>query len=489
MRAKYCPCKNTYTINNCDCEKKGGMYYSALPHGIGSLVGQGNSIINGVVSNPVYDDGNTGNGGNSGGDNGGDNGGNNGGDNVVDVNSVPISNSVSTSNPDEGYTALVLVDDEIVTDDFSVVYDRNNDGRGEMYNAGNFVYHQSVEQKVGDFKVRSSEYGTFNETPSNLEATVVYRYSFNGNTGNTYGYHPSSQSTDINPGLVDTLSRDFGGSIGVRKYSHFNECRDESFNKVVQTLQLREENSLSNSAFETTVYKESSITDWSVGMSVYSDSNGTSVTESYVDSYATGNDLDRYHFISKNSSSVWVLVRCTDGIVTHIEAVNDTNYIRFSQFYNVTISNQPSEQAPGGRLATTKAWVESKLSDENAVFEDSDSLEFTTVKFSIDTNAFRRPLKRLVLDLSEDNLGEVGTRLYRSTYPTNAGIVFHKQLAYEDANTDLLTESDEARYSFKLLANGKDGFNNLEFNEQPLLILEIDNATGLVSDRAWINTN
>lgn len=45
MRARYCPCKNTYTINNCNCEKKGRMYYSALPHGIGSLVGQGNSNI------------------------------------------------------------------------------------------------------------------------------------------------------------------------------------------------------------------------------------------------------------------------------------------------------------------------------------------------------------------------------------------------------------------------------------------------------------
>ena len=45
MKAKYCPCKNTYTINNCKCEKKGRMYYSALPHGIGSLVGQGNSNI------------------------------------------------------------------------------------------------------------------------------------------------------------------------------------------------------------------------------------------------------------------------------------------------------------------------------------------------------------------------------------------------------------------------------------------------------------
>ena len=50
MKANYCPCKNTYTINNCNCEKKGRNYYSALPHGIGSLVGQGNSNINQVTN-------------------------------------------------------------------------------------------------------------------------------------------------------------------------------------------------------------------------------------------------------------------------------------------------------------------------------------------------------------------------------------------------------------------------------------------------------
>ena len=50
MKANYCPCKNTYTINNCNCEKKGRMYYSALPNGIGSLVGQGNSNINQVTN-------------------------------------------------------------------------------------------------------------------------------------------------------------------------------------------------------------------------------------------------------------------------------------------------------------------------------------------------------------------------------------------------------------------------------------------------------
>ena len=42
MKAFYCTCKNTYTINNCDKCKEG---YSALRHGIGPLTGQGNSVV------------------------------------------------------------------------------------------------------------------------------------------------------------------------------------------------------------------------------------------------------------------------------------------------------------------------------------------------------------------------------------------------------------------------------------------------------------
>ena len=42
MRAKYCKCKNTYTINNCDCDKEQFYYWS---QGIGSTINQGNSKV------------------------------------------------------------------------------------------------------------------------------------------------------------------------------------------------------------------------------------------------------------------------------------------------------------------------------------------------------------------------------------------------------------------------------------------------------------
>ena len=42
MRAKYCKCKNTYTIDKCDCDKEQFYYWS---QGIGSTINQGNSNV------------------------------------------------------------------------------------------------------------------------------------------------------------------------------------------------------------------------------------------------------------------------------------------------------------------------------------------------------------------------------------------------------------------------------------------------------------
>jgi hypothetical protein len=264
--------------------------------------------------------------------------------------------------------------------------------------------------------------------------------------------------------------------------------RDYSFSDTVTLLQMREENSLDNSSFETTIYKEDSISDWVVGMSIYSDATGTSITDNYVDTYAVTNDIDRYHFISKNSSGVWVLVRCTDGIVTHVEAVDSVNYVRLSEMYLVSIVNNPYESKPSGRIETFKPWIEAKLADTEAVFNSSSqSVDYTTVKFSISESSSNRQGFRRVLDLQGGVLGSVGSKVYIHTGPTNIQNVFHKQLVSEDADSSLIGASDEQRYEILTLSPWKDYVNNLEFNEQPWLLLEIDKATGLISDREWIN--
>jgi len=387
----------------------------------------------------------------------------------------------------EGMTSISLPSDSLIpSTSHSVYYDTNNDGRGEMKNLYNHSYAQDSIQNIGDFKVRSAEYGTFNDNPSSLEPVVVYEYDFNTNTGNTFGYHPQAQSLSRNPNLVNTLER-VNSAQGDFKYFHFSNGRDESFSDRLTTLIAREENSLDNSTFETTVYKEDSISDWTVGMSIYSDATGTSVTDNYVDNYANGNDLDRYHFISKNSSGVWVLVRCTDGIVTHVEAVDSVNYVRISEMHKVSILNTPYETQPA-RLPEFKTWIEGKLSDPEAVFISGyGSLSYTTVKFSVNPSASSRATQRVSLDLQNGVLGSVGDRVYYSTSNWNANSVFHNYLASLDGEDFLLEASDQSRYETLTLSLVRDTENDLDFNEQPLLLLEIDNATGLISDREWIN--
>ena len=389
----------------------------------------------------------------------------------------------------EGSTAIDLPDDVITpSENYSVVYDKNNNGRGEMRGTGySYELLQASEETLGDFKVRSAEYGTFNSSPSSLESVTVYQYNFNANTGNTFGYHPDQQDLSINPDLVNTLES-YTSSVGNFKYFNFRNGRDEAFSNTVALLQMREENSLDNSAFETTVYKEDSISDWTVGMSIYSDATGTSVTDNYVDTYATVNDLDRYHFISKNSSGVWVLIRCTDGIVTHVEAVDSVNYVRLAEMFTVSISNNPYEARVKGKISSFRPWIESKLADPNAVFyRGSQSVDYTTVKFSINGSSYYRDRYRRVLDLEGGVLGSVGSRVYSHIGPLNTQNVFHKQLISTDGESSLIGANDEDRYIVEVFSLWKDFVNNLDFNEQPWLLLEIDKATGLISDREWIN--
>jgi hypothetical protein len=392
-----------------------------------------------------------------------------------------------------GGTSATTPTDVSESGEYAVKYDLDNDGRGEVKFSSQVTNRldQNTKNAFGDFKVRSAEYGTFNSSPTSLEEVTVYAYDFNSNEGNFYGYHPSSQSLSLNPDLVNTLERDFGTDplgnyIGPKKYWHFEFGQDEPFNKTLARLQQREERSLPLTNFETTVFKEVSILDWTVGMSIYSDAIGTSITDNYVDSYANVNDLDRYHFISKNASGVWVLVRCTDGIVTHVESVEDTDYVKYIEMYDVSILSTPWESAPSGRLATTKAWVEGKLAQEGIGLSDDGVVSYENSLITIQTSNTYRKDERTVLDISNGQIGSVGSRAYRLGINPNVQKVYHEHIVYTEGDDSLLTASDEDRYTFKLLAPLADSLNNLEFYEQDWLMLEIDRATGLISDRAWI---
>ena len=415
-----------------------------------------------------------------------------GGEDVSGTTDYGDNTQVIDGDTDDG-TSATTPTDVSESGEYAVKYDLDNDGRGEVEFSSQVTNRldQNTKNAFGDFKVRSVEYGAFNSSPTSLEEVTVYAYNFNSNEGNFYGYHPNSQSLSLNPDLVNTLERDFGTDplgnyIGPKKYWHFEFGQDETFNKTLARLQQREERSLPLTNFETSVFKEDSVSDWTVGMSVYSDALGTSITDNYTDSYANSNDLDRYHFISKNASGVWVLVRCTDGIVTHVESVEDTDYVKYIEMYKVSIINTPWENAPSGRLATTKAWVESKLAQDGIGLSDDGAVEYENSLITIRTANTYRQESRRVFNISNGEIGSVGSREYRLGITFNAQKVYHEHIVYSEGGETLLTASDEDRYTFSLLAPLADSLNGLEFYEQDWLILEIDMATGLISDRAWI---
>ena len=382
-----------------------------------------------------------------------------------------------------------LNDDTIVeSTNNSVVYDTNNNGRGEMKLGNNYTYLQSVEETFGDFKVRSAEYGTFNSSPSSLEAITVYDYDFNANNGNFYGY--SAQFLDgRNPDLVNHLSRDFGNdpvgnNIGERPYAHFINGRDNQLNETITTLRLREENSLPITNFERTIYVEDSSYGFSVGDSVYSDQSGTSLTD-FEDSFADVDDLSRYHFIYKNGST-WQLIKCTDGIVTHVEDTSN-NYIRFSEMYRVyTYGSAPDSPSVGTTFADRKAWIESILSHNTTVFyEGSGFVNYTNALVQVNT-AVERHSHRLPIDNQDSTMAPVGSKIFVSTESTNTQRVFHKQIATEDAMQSEYVQNSPSRYYFQLLAQKYDPVYQLNFYEMPMLFVEKDRYTGLISNRAWI---
>ncbi len=355
--------------------------------------------------------------------------------------STTLSTNVSV---DDDESLIDLPEEEHIISDYSVTYDTNNSGRGQTKGTGyDYRILETDIDNRGDFKVRSEEYGTFNISPSSLESVVVYQYDFNTNKGNANGYHPSQRDLSINPGLVNTLTRD-DYQFGQFEYFHFRNGRDETFSDTLQFLSMREENSLDNSAFETTIYKEDSISDWTVGMSIYSDALGTSVTDNYVDSYANVDDLDRYHFISKNNSGVWVLVRCTDGIVTHVEAVDSVNYVRLAEMYYVFINSVTYDNKPSGRIATVKPWIESKLAEPDVDFyRGSTSSEFTTTQFYIKSANSSRNIYRRVTNLDSGVIGALGDKLYKHAGPLTTQGIFHKELIAENGDENLLTASDD----------------------------------------------
>ena len=332
---------------------------------------------------------------------------------------------------------------------YSIKFDLDNNGLGEIYNNGYGTLSQSIKTVWGDFKVRTAEYGTFETNPSSLEEVVVHSYLYDKNNGNVTGWHPTLQS---NTPELEGNHYHFAGGVSKQASEKIIDLiiKDEFGESVIGDV---------------SIFKEDSISDWTVGMSIYKDSIGTSIMDGVVTSDGMspvqGSSWDRYHFIAKNQNGEWTLIRSTDGIVTHIEVVKDTNYLKYQELYTVGIVTVPYDNSPQG-WTEYQTWFDEKVNDSA-----------NTVMVNYSNSASRTMAYRRTFQYTNGIIGAIGTPILTRTAGKNVGLVYHEYLSGYTLEPE--TEGTNQQFSNSALT----------IDENRFLLTRVDLTTGLVVDRVW----
>ena len=196
------------------------------------------------------------------------------------------------------------------------------------------------------------------------------------------------------------------------------------------------------------------MSDWTVGMSLYKDISGTPIMD------GKSSPWDRYHFIAKNSSGDWTLIRSTDNIVTHVEVAKDTDYIKFQEFFPVNLTTDPYISKPTV-FSEYVSWFSTNIS------EPSSTVSVNT------SNTAENSKRRRSFDFSNGDLISIGDNILRRAAGKNSNKVYHEDLV------GLVTdeESEGTIYQYATAALTRDSVN--------YLLIRIDNVTGLVDDFQW----
>ena len=327
---------------------------------------------------------------------------------------------------------------ELVISDFSIKFDIDNNGQGEMRSDGISKYVEDSINVLGDFKVRTLEYGEFEDTPVSLEEIVIHSVGFDINNGNSSGYHPTFLANT--PELEGT-------------YYHFAGGQSQQTSELLMQL-IQKEELLEDTTGDASVFIETSLSDWTVGMSVYKDISGTPIMDGRTSSW------DRYHFITKNTAGEWTLIRSTDSIVTHVEVVKDTDYLKFIEMYPVSISTSPYDAKPRD-FAAYLLWFDDKINDTNS------TIAWTNSNSSGDT------LNRLVFDYSNSQLISVGDEVIKRSRGRSSQIQFHSNLT----GMELDPESEGTVYQYATEAITIDGVS--------FLLTRVDMVTGQYTNYEW----
>jgi hypothetical protein len=337
-----------------------------------------------------------------------------------------------------GYTPPTSGTGSLVISDFATKYDLDNNGLGELKNMGNLTFNQHTLNVLGDFKVRTGEYGVFNDTPTSLEEVVVHSFLYDANNGNSGGWHPDFISNT--PELEGT-------------YYHFAGGQSEQASDKIVELIVKDELTLDTTG-NVSVFKEDSVSDWTVGMSLYKDISGTPIMD------GKSSPWDRYHFIARNSNGDWTLIRSTDNIVTHVEVAKDTDYIKFQEFFPVNLTTDPYISKPTV-FSEYVSWFSTNIS------EPSSTVSVNT------SNTAENSKRRRSFDFSNGDLISIGDNILRRAAGKNSNKVYHEDLV------GLVTdeESEGTIYQYATAALTRDSVN--------YLLIRIDNVTGLVDDFQW----
>jgi len=329
---------------------------------------------------------------------------------------------------------------DVVISDFAIKFDRDNNGQGEMRSNGidRYVETTGNVNMGGDFKVRTLEYGEFEATPVSLEEVLVFDYDFDRNNGNPTGWHPTLEANT--PELEGP-------------YYHFAAGYDQQASETLIDLMINDELSIVNIE-DASVFKEDTIADWTVGMSLYKDATGTPIMDGRASYW------DRYHFITKNAAGDWTMIRSTDSIVTHVEVVKDTTYLKFVEMFSVGVVTSPYIARPTD-WADFLLWFDNQLNLPNPDVRWDDS---RTSAISI---------TRHVYDFSDSQLISVGDDLIRRAYGHNTQISFPTNLT----GIQLDPESEGTTYQYSTQASTRDGVN--------FLLTRVDMVTGQYTNYEW----
>ena len=336
-----------------------------------------------------------------------------------------------------GYTPPTYTG-SLVVSDFAIKFDIDNNGQGEMRSDGISKYVETLKNTLGDFKVRTLQYGEFEDTPVALEEVVVHSFGFDVNNGNSSGYHPTFLANT--PELEGT-------------YYHFAGGQSQQASELLMEL-IQKEELLEDTTGNASVFIETSLSDWTVGMSIYKDISGTPIMDGRTSSW------DRYHFITKNTAGEWTLIRSTDNIVTHVEVVKDTDYLKFVEMYPVSVVTSPYDAKPRD-FAAYLVWFDDKINDPNSIINWSDS------RSSEDT------LKRYVFDYSNSELIAIGDDVLKRTVGRSSQVQFHSNIGGIETNPDLAGSA----YQYQTQQLTTDGVN--------YLLIQMDLATGKFTNHEW----